>query len=107
MNIIRTIIFLCLNKGAFLHVTMYHNIRFNHLLEGFTFKQIPGISISDCLIQCEQRSSCKSINYKRRFHMCYLNSENDDGVNSEWLIQAPGFIYKPKINDPTEIQVTL
>lgn len=103
MNLVKTIIFLCLCKCAFL--TMFENIRYSQRLEGFTFKQLPGISFGDCWMECEQRKGCKSINFMRRSNMCFLNSENDDGDNAKVLTEAVGFVYKPKKNIPNNVQV--
>lgn len=77
-------------KGVVLNV--FENMKHNHKLDGFIFKQIAGIRFQECWTNCEQRLSCKSINYQRRFHLCTLNSENDETRLTEGL----GFVFKAK-----------
>ncbi|XP_045181037.2 uncharacterized protein LOC123540247 [Mercenaria mercenaria] len=65
------------------------------------FLSIPGISLQDCWANCENRASCKSVNYKRQWHLCELNSVGDSKILQH---RVRGSVFYKKRNDATKVQ---
>ncbi|XP_053383263.1 uncharacterized protein LOC128549765 [Mercenaria mercenaria] len=73
----------------------------NAALPGHRFLSIPGISLQDCWVNCENRASCKSVNYKRQWHLCELNSAGGSTVLQH---RVKGSVFYKKRNDATMVQ---
>lgn len=100
---LRALIFFCSVQNIF--STMDETMTHNRKLNGFTITQIPSISFGECVKNCEQRSSCKSVNYQRRFTLCSLNSESEDPASGIMLTEAVGFVYKAKKKEQSNAKV--
>ena len=66
---------------------------------GTVFRRFVGISLDECVYNCGIRTDCRGLNYKRRYKMCELRS---DDANSENKVK--GCVYV-KWGDISGIQV--
>jgi hypothetical protein len=85
----------------FLFATMTNallNVKFGKMLHDETFRILFNLSIRECWSNCEQRASCKSINYDRIMRVCYLNSWNMSSEASFGVTIRIGVISREKTN---------
>jgi hypothetical protein len=85
----------------FLFVTMANallNVKFGKMLHDETLRMLFDLTIRECWSNCEQRASCKSINYDRIMRVCYLNSWNMSSEASSEVTIRIGVISREKTN---------
>ena len=72
-------------------VRLKHNVA----LHSDSFVQVYGLTVYECYEECFYRKRCKSFNFRRKFKVCVLNS--DDSAGDLTLAEAHGYVYSEKL----------